>query len=155
MMKRNATRARILILAIFLFPITAKKAIRPIVTARITDTHHQTMVAYTSTNRITLMIFPHDGSHGIYRSIVRERIITRAIFDPLTTKICIIPESIKASFVFFSSKSVLPNTIHEIMADVSRGNPWKNIVTTDARILSSIDTCLLVIFSKVRRKVFP
>jgi hypothetical protein len=86
-----------------------------------TGISHQTKLLYRRIIGImeAVLYFLHIG---IYRRIVSKKIMRNVIFDPLTTRIWVIPALRKRFFVYSDKKFIFQNTIPRSIHHTSFGN---------------------------------
>ena len=96
----------------------------PMATARTTGISHPTRLPYMRTNAITILARIHLHI-GIYLSIPVRITMTNAIFDPLTTRICVIPAFVNDFLVSLERSSILPIVIPRTIPAIFSGNPLK------------------------------
>lgn len=150
----HATATRILI-ARTLIPCRIQiQAILPIIVARITGISHPTSDPYRRTDVRIMLISPH-RCRGKYRSIHHIQSITKAIFEPLTTRICISPEALNVSLVSDRNISVFPMLMPISIPAVSRGNPRKKMDFAHSWICSRIEGVHDASIFQVRGVIFP
>ena len=65
---------------------------------------------------------------GIYRKKIERKMIRKAIFDPLTTRIWASPLSIKSFLTFSERRSITPIVIPRSVPAITLGNHWSIVV---------------------------
>lgn len=117
---------RRLMLCIWLHPRIARNDSIPIIVARITGVSHHTSVPYSRRNQRIIPYCRYRCMGKYLRMKVNIR-MTKAILDPLTTRIWVSPEFLNTVSISSEISAVFPMLMPQRSPAISRGKPRKRM----------------------------